>query len=103
MALSWHGCVPQGYGSICDFLSAAYHGRSALVYRCICWLCFLRAARTELDFADAVGGYVYQLAGAEGAAKIFCEEEKMIFKAAACYSLLYVEVLVAAYLADEEG
>ena len=63
-----------------------------MVYRCVCWLCLLRAARTELDFADAVGGYVYQLAGAEGAAEIFCEEEKVIFRAAARSSLLNVEV-----------
>jgi len=32
-----------------------------------------------------------------------CEEERMSFKAAACSSLLYVEVLVVAYLIDEEG
>ena len=77
---------------MCGFFSAAYHGRSALVYRCVCWFCFLRAACVELDFADAVGGYVYQLAGAEGTAKIFCEEEKVIFRAAARSSLLNVEV-----------
>ena len=67
-----------------------------MVYRCFRRLRFFCPACFKLDSADTAGRYLYRLAGAEAAAEMVCEKERVIFQAVAIFSFAYSKTEMAA-------